>query len=71
MCFFLCFFLSLPQENDLNDMLNSLYNLPVPRPFTPITLSVVGIDLVFPLYQRRDRNKKRGTGTLLCHVDVD
>lgn len=28
----------------MNDMLNSLYDLPVPKPFTPINLSVVGID---------------------------
>ncbi|KAM6921859.1 DENN domain-containing protein 1B [Xenentodon cancila] len=28
------------QENDLDDMLNSLYNLPVPKPFTPVNLSV-------------------------------
>lgn len=49
---FLCFFsallfVSLPQENDLNDMLNSLYDLPVPKPYTPVNLSVVGIDLLF------------------------
>lgn len=37
------FFVSLPQENDLNNMLNSLYDLPVPKPFTPVNLSVVGI----------------------------
>ncbi|XP_068599515.1 DENN domain-containing protein 1B [Brachionichthys hirsutus] len=28
------------QENNLNDMLNSLYDLPVPKPFTPVNLSV-------------------------------
>uniref|UniRef100_A0A674NYR5 DENN domain containing 1B n=1 Tax=Takifugu rubripes TaxID=31033 RepID=A0A674NYR5_TAKRU len=28
------------QENDLNNMLNSLYDLPVPKPFTPVNLSV-------------------------------
>lgn len=28
----------------MNDMLNSLYDLPVPKPYTPINLSVVGID---------------------------
>ncbi|TKS74303.1 DENN domain-containing protein 1B [Collichthys lucidus] len=28
------------RENDLNDMLNSLYDLPVPKPFTPVNLSV-------------------------------
>ncbi|XP_068445618.1 DENN domain-containing protein 1B isoform X1 [Clinocottus analis] len=28
------------QENDLNDMLNSLHDLPVPKPFTPVNLSV-------------------------------
>lgn len=33
----------------MNDMLNSLYDMPVPKPFTPINLSVVGIDLIFPL----------------------
>lgn len=49
---FLCLFLlfiSVPQENDLNDLLNSLYDLPVPKPFTPVNLSVVGIDLKYPL----------------------
>ncbi|XP_029001355.1 DENN domain-containing protein 1B isoform X2 [Betta splendens] len=33
-------YLKKQQENDLNDMLNSLYDLPVPKPFTPVTLSV-------------------------------
>nr|XP_046248286.1 DENN domain-containing protein 1B isoform X2 [Scatophagus argus] len=33
-------YLSKQQENDLNDMLNSLYDLPVPKPFTPVNLSV-------------------------------
>uniref|UniRef100_A0AAQ5Z6D1 UDENN domain-containing protein n=1 Tax=Amphiprion ocellaris TaxID=80972 RepID=A0AAQ5Z6D1_AMPOC len=42
-------YLGKQQENDLNDMLNSLYDLPVPKPFTPVNLSVVGIDLIFPL----------------------
>ncbi|XP_008330089.1 DENN domain-containing protein 1B isoform X2 [Cynoglossus semilaevis] len=28
------------QENDLNDMLNSLYDLPVPKPHMPVNLSV-------------------------------
>lgn len=37
-------FVSLLQENDLNDMLNALYDLPVPKPYTPVNLSVVGID---------------------------
>ncbi|CAG00751.1 unnamed protein product, partial [Tetraodon nigroviridis] len=32
------------QENDLNNMLNSLYDLPVPKPFTPVNLSVVDIN---------------------------
>ncbi|XP_077573894.1 DENN domain-containing protein 1B isoform X3 [Stigmatopora nigra] len=27
-------------NNDLNDLLNSLYDLPVPKPFTPVNLSV-------------------------------
>lgn len=53
--FLLCLlFPSLPQENDLNDMLNSLYDLPVPKPFTPVNLSVVGIDLLFSLITERD-----------------
>uniref|UniRef100_A0A8C4H847 DENN/MADD domain containing 1B n=1 Tax=Dicentrarchus labrax TaxID=13489 RepID=A0A8C4H847_DICLA len=34
-------YLTKQQENDLNDMLNSLYDLPVPKPFTPVNLSVV------------------------------
>uniref|UniRef100_A0A1A8NQN9 DENN/MADD domain containing 1B n=1 Tax=Nothobranchius pienaari TaxID=704102 RepID=A0A1A8NQN9_9TELE len=33
-------YLTKQQENDLNDMLNSLYELPVPKPFTPVNLSV-------------------------------
>ncbi|XP_026200787.1 DENN domain-containing protein 1B isoform X3 [Anabas testudineus] len=33
-------YLTKQQENDLNDMLNSLYDLPVPKPFTPVSLSV-------------------------------
>ncbi|XP_037553899.1 DENN domain-containing protein 1B [Nematolebias whitei] len=33
-------YLTKQQENDLNDMLNSLYELPVPKPFTPVSLSV-------------------------------
>uniref|UniRef100_A0A669CIB7 DENN domain containing 1B n=1 Tax=Oreochromis niloticus TaxID=8128 RepID=A0A669CIB7_ORENI len=33
-------YLSKQQENDLNDVLNSLYDLPVPKPFTPVNLSV-------------------------------
>nr|XP_057928312.1 DENN domain-containing protein 1B isoform X2 [Doryrhamphus excisus] len=33
-------YLSRQQDNDLNDMLNSLYDLPVPKPFTPVNLSV-------------------------------
>ncbi|XP_053178039.1 DENN domain-containing protein 1B isoform X3 [Scomber japonicus] len=33
-------YLTKQQENDLNDMLNSLYDLPVPKPFTPVNLSV-------------------------------
>ncbi|CAN9500336.1 unnamed protein product [Ophioblennius macclurei] len=33
-------YLTKRQENDLNDMLNSLYDLPVPKPFTPVNLSV-------------------------------
>uniref|UniRef100_A0A3B5LCQ9 DENN/MADD domain containing 1B n=1 Tax=Xiphophorus couchianus TaxID=32473 RepID=A0A3B5LCQ9_9TELE len=38
-------YLTKQQENDLNDLLNSLYELPVPKPFTPVNLSVVGIHL--------------------------
>ncbi|KAK2835308.1 hypothetical protein Q5P01_015792 [Channa striata] len=33
-------YLKKQQENDLNDMLKSLYDLPVPKPFTPVSLSV-------------------------------
>ncbi|KAM4629366.1 DENN domain-containing protein 1B [Polymixia lowei] len=33
-------YLTKHQENDLNEMLNSLYELPVPKPFTPVNLSV-------------------------------
>ncbi|KAM3619402.1 uncharacterized protein V6R79_007640 [Siganus canaliculatus] len=33
-------YLTKQQENNLNDMLNSLYDLPVPKPFTPVNLSV-------------------------------
>ncbi|XP_054458296.1 DENN domain-containing protein 1B isoform X2 [Anoplopoma fimbria] len=33
-------YLTKQQENDLNDMLNSLYDLPVPKPYTPVNLSV-------------------------------
>ncbi|XP_063747008.1 DENN domain-containing protein 1B isoform X2 [Eleginops maclovinus] len=33
-------YLTKQQENDLNDMLNSLHDLPVPKPFTPVNLSV-------------------------------
>lgn len=33
-------YLTKQQENDLNDMLISLYDLPVPKPFTPVNLSV-------------------------------
>ncbi|XP_032382048.1 DENN domain-containing protein 1B isoform X5 [Etheostoma spectabile] len=33
-------YLTKQQENDLNDMLNSLYDMPVPKPFTPVNLSV-------------------------------
>nr|XP_020467741.1 DENN domain-containing protein 1B isoform X2 [Monopterus albus] len=33
-------YLTKQQENDLNDMLHSLYDLPVPKPFTPVNLSV-------------------------------
>uniref|UniRef100_A0A665X3E8 DENN/MADD domain containing 1B n=1 Tax=Echeneis naucrates TaxID=173247 RepID=A0A665X3E8_ECHNA len=50
-------YLTKQQENDLNDMLNSLYELPVPMPFTPVSLSVVGIYLIFPpLSNTRQRN---------------
>ncbi|XP_078114771.1 DENN domain-containing protein 1B isoform X2 [Sander vitreus] len=33
-------YLTKQQENDLNDLLNSLYDMPVPKPFTPVNLSV-------------------------------
>lgn len=49
MCLLFLLFISIPQENDLNDLLNSLYDLPVPKPFTPVNLSVVGIDPRYPL----------------------
>lgn len=70
MFFLLLLFVSLPQENDLNDMLNSLYDMPVPKPFTPVNLSVVGIDLIFPLIrgktaETRGRKRERGAGRLL------
>lgn len=51
-------FVPPPQENDLNDMLNSLYDLPVPKPFTPVNLSVVGIDLIFPLISRQKEGER-------------
>lgn len=54
---FVCF---SPQENDLNDMLNSLYDLPVPKPFTPVNLSVVGIDLIFPLFRGKTAEGRGG-----------
>ena len=54
----------------MNDMLNSLYDLPVPKPFTPVNLSVVGIDLIFPLIRGKTAESKGsereiGTGKLL------
>lgn len=54
----------------MNDMLNSLYDLPVPKPFTPVNLSVVGIDLIFPLFtgktaEGRGGQKARQTDRLL------
>lgn len=54
----------------MNDMLNSLYDMPVPKPFTPVNLSVVGIDLLFPLIrgktaESRGRKRERRTGRLL------
>ncbi|MEQ2214932.1 DENN domain-containing protein 1B [Xenoophorus captivus] len=33
-------YLTKHQENNLNDLLNSLYELPVPKPFTPVNLNV-------------------------------
>nr|XP_046156047.1 DENN domain-containing protein 1B-like isoform X1 [Oncorhynchus gorbuscha] len=36
-------YLTTNQENELNDMLNSLYSLPVPKPFTPVNLSVTAL----------------------------
>ncbi|XP_055021312.1 DENN domain-containing protein 1B isoform X2 [Boleophthalmus pectinirostris] len=33
-------YLTKQQENDLNDLLKSLYELPVPKPYTPVNLSV-------------------------------
>ncbi|XP_012775283.3 DENN domain-containing protein 1B isoform X3 [Maylandia zebra] len=49
-------YLSKQQKNDLNDVLNSLYDLPVPKPFTPVNLSVLtacvhgAAALLFPMY---------------------
>ncbi|XP_010900208.2 DENN domain-containing protein 1B isoform X2 [Esox lucius] len=36
-------YLTKNQDNELNDMLNSLYGLPVPKPFTPVNLSVTAL----------------------------
>lgn len=36
------FVLLSSQEDDLNDMLETLHNQPVPKPNTPVNLSVVG-----------------------------
>ncbi|XP_029606258.1 DENN domain-containing protein 1B isoform X1 [Salmo trutta] len=36
-------YLTKNQENELNDMLNSLYSLPVPKPFTQVNLSVTAL----------------------------
>lgn len=44
----------------MNDMLNSLYDLPVPKPFTPVNLSVVGIDLIFPLFRGKTAEGRGG-----------
>ncbi|XP_061739466.1 DENN domain-containing protein 1B isoform X2 [Nerophis ophidion] len=33
-------YLTRQQDSDLNDLLNSLHDLPVPKPFTPVNLSV-------------------------------
>ncbi|KAJ3599707.1 hypothetical protein NHX12_033663, partial [Muraenolepis orangiensis] len=33
-------YLTKHQESDLNDMLNSLYDMPVPTPYTPVNLNV-------------------------------
>lgn len=52
--------MSLPQENDLNDMLNSLYDLPVPKPFTPVNLSVVGIGRILRLTGGKEGRRKEG-----------
>lgn len=54
----------------MNDMLNSLYDLPVPKPYTPVNLSVVGIDLIFPhirgkTAESRGRRKESRTDRLL------
>lgn len=54
----------------MSDMLNSLYDLPVPKPFTPVNLSVVRIDLIFPLIkcktaESRHGKRERGPGRLL------
>uniref|UniRef100_A0A8C7Y965 DENN/MADD domain containing 1B n=1 Tax=Oryzias sinensis TaxID=183150 RepID=A0A8C7Y965_9TELE len=49
-------YLTKHQENDLNDMLNSLYELPVPKPFTPVNLSVVGTRLILLHGRHTTRN---------------
>uniref|UniRef100_A0A3Q2NT63 DENN domain containing 1B n=1 Tax=Fundulus heteroclitus TaxID=8078 RepID=A0A3Q2NT63_FUNHE len=41
-------YLTKQQENDLNDLLNSLYELPVPKPFTPVNLSVAALTFLEP-----------------------
>lgn len=41
------------QEDDLNDMLESLHSLPVPKPNTPVNLSVVGIHSTGPWCRQR------------------
>ncbi|XP_062279851.1 DENN domain-containing protein 1B isoform X2 [Scomber scombrus] len=48
-------YLTKQQENDLNDMLNSLYDLPVPKPFTPVNLSVLYIATGQVLRDRRSK----------------
>ncbi len=65
-CLFLLLFVSLPQENDLNDMLNSLYDLPVPKPYTPVNLSVVGIDLLFSLIRGKTDVSRGREGQVGC-----
>lgn len=50
----------------MNDMLNSLYDLPVPKPFTPVNLSVVGVDLLFFLIRGKTVESGGKEGQVGC-----